>query len=213
MRPTYANRRTNRRETDPIAFRATSAFGFDVSQRRTRPCDRRSTRRIRAKGTAARIIGIKLSICVADCDDFPHRLLTRRRPFPSSAPNHCKRCKSEPQIAADVILKIISRGLTTTRPAFVNEHIFFFLTPTQAFIIQASRPFGFLRDCKDLVQESCRCAKTREAPRDNWLCSILALPSGNSLKVIARPVKTSDASFESAWTRGPATYGRPRSTR
>ena len=38
--------------------------------------------------------------------------------------------------------------------------------------------------------------KRREAPRDNWLCSILVRPSGNSLKVIARPVKTSDASFD-----------------
>ena len=34
--------------------------------------------------------------------------------------------------------------------------------------------------------------KRKQAPRDNWLCSILVRPSGNSLKVIARPVKTSD---------------------
>jgi hypothetical protein len=94
-----------------------------------------------------------------------HRLMTGRRSFPSWASNHCKRCKSEPQIAADVIFKITSRRLTTTRSAFVNEHIFFFLTPKQAFIIQASRPFGFVRDCKDLVQESCRCAKTKRGSK------------------------------------------------
>ena len=90
--------------------------------------------------------------------------MTGRRPFPSWASNHCKRCKSELQIAADVIFKITSRGLTITRSAFVNERIFFFLTPRQAFIFQASRPFGFVRDCEDPVQESCRCAKRKEAP-------------------------------------------------
>ena len=100
MRPTYANRRTNRRETDPSLFVRLPRLG---------------------------------SMC----------------------------CKVENKPAADVILKIISRGLTTTRPAFVNEHIFFFFAPTQAFILQASRPFGFLKDCKDLLQESCRCAKTK----------------------------------------------------
>jgi hypothetical protein len=124
--------------------------------------------------------------------------------LPSWASNHCKRCKSEPQIAADVIFKIISRGLTTTRSAFVNEHIFFFLTPTQAFIIQASRPFGFLRDCKDLVQESCRCTKSEERLREITGCArFWCDPSGNSLKVIARPVKTSDASFDQRGRKDP----------
>jgi len=141
-----------------------------------------------------------------------HRLMTGRRPFHRGHQTTVKDAIGAAD-RADVIFKITSRGLTITRSAFGNEHIFFFLTPTQAFTIKASRPFGFARDCEDLVQESCRCAKRREAPRDKWLCSILALPSGNSLKVIARPVKTSDASFESAWTRGPATYGRPRRTR
>ena len=64
-------------------------------------------------------------------------------------------------VAAAFLIASLVIGALVVSYAFVNEHIFFFLTPTQAFIIQASRPFGFLRDCKDLVQESCRCAKTK----------------------------------------------------
>ena len=181
MRPTYANRRTNRRETDPHRFSCDFRVWVRcVATQRTRPCDRKSTRRIRAKGTAARIIGVKLSVCAPDCDDFPHRLLTGRRPFPSSASNHCKRCKSEPQIAADVILKIISRGLTTTRPAFVNEQR------------SGARVLPLCKN-EERLREITGCAR--------FWCD----PSGNSLKVIARPVKISDAILISvdARTRNP----------
>ena len=97
-----------------------------------------------------------------------HRLMTGRRPFHRGHQTTVKDAIGAAD-RADVIFKITSRGLTITRSAFGNEHIFFFLTPTQAFTIKASRPFGFARDCEDLVQESCRCAKRREAPRDNWL--------------------------------------------
>jgi hypothetical protein len=61
--------------------------------------------------------------------------------------------QSEPQIAADVIFKITSRGLTITRSAFGNEHIFFFLTPTQAFTIKG---LSTVRICKRLRRSGAR---------------------------------------------------------
>jgi hypothetical protein len=48
------------------------------------------------------------------------------------------------------------------------------------------------------MQEPCRCAKTREATRDNGLFSILVRPKRDSVKVIAHLVKTSDGSSSGA---------------
>jgi hypothetical protein len=111
--------------------------------------------------------------------------------------NHCKRCKSEPQIAADVIFKIISRGLTTTRSAFVNEHIFFFLTPNTGL---HNSGLSIVRIFKRLQRSGARVlplCKNEERLREITGCArFWCDPSENSLKVIARPVKTSDASLD-----------------